>query len=108
VLNQLFGASGWSGTYGPKEAYALSPWMAPAIHAFAGTVAARTFRGDGGEEAYRESLASRSHRRPNKFLRMSEYQLLYYTAALWRYDGEVFWQLEYGNDRRRSLASAET
>src|SRR5438045_2562288 len=45
ALNSIFATNArYGGSYGPKEAYALSPWMAPAIHAFASVVAARTFR----------------------------------------------------------------
>lgn len=101
VINQLFGGGRYAGTYGPKESYAMSPWMAPAIHAFAGTVAARTFRIMDRKKQIEDHWLLDLIARPNKFLRMSEFALLYFTAALWRYDGEVFWHLEYGDDQKK-------
>jgi phage portal protein BeeE len=101
AVNRLFSSSQMTGTYAPKEAYALSPWMAPAINAFAGTVAARTFRVMERKKVLDEHWLLDLIARPNRMLRTSEYALLYYTAALWRYDGEVFWELEYGSDPKK-------
>jgi len=87
------------GTYSLADAYRLSPWLQPSIHAFAGVVAARTFRVNQGKSALDRHWLIDLISRPNRTLRMSEYQLLYYTAALWRYSGQVFWELEYGDAR---------
>jgi Phage portal protein/Phage Mu protein F like protein len=92
AIEALTGSGRLAGTYGPREAYALSPWMAPAIHAFAGVVAARTFCIYDGKKKLDKHPLLDLIARPNKELRMSEFELFYYSAALWRYDGEVFWQ----------------
>lgn len=94
IIERVLGRAGSAGTYSPREAYGLSPWMQPAIHAFAGVVAARTFRVWQGKKQLDTHWLIDLIARPNKTLRMSEFDLLYFTAALWRYDGEVFWQIE--------------
>jgi SPP1 gp7 family putative phage head morphogenesis protein len=110
ILDRVFGRSGSKGTYSPREAYGLSPWMQPAIHAFAGHVAARTFRVWQGKKQLDSHWLLDLIARPNSTLRMSESDLFYFTAALWRYDGEVFWQIERGADPKpgkvRSAKSA--
>lgn len=99
-LERIFGGANQSGTYSPREAYALSPWMQPAIHAFAGALAAREFQlWDRDKEVTNHWLLDLMAR-PNKTLRMTQFQLFYFTFALWRYAGEVFWQLEYDGQRK--------
>lgn len=99
VLEQIFGAGRYApGTYSPRQAYALSPYVAPSVHAFASVVAARTFQVKRGTKPLESHGLLNLIARPNADLRTSEYELLYYSAALHRQAGEVFWECEYGND----------
>jgi phage portal protein BeeE len=103
----MIGASRYAaGTYSPDQAYALSPYVAPSVHAFAAVVAARTFQVNKGTKPLERHPLLNLIARPNADLRTSEYDLLYYTAALQRHAGEVFWECEYekaGMDRERGV-----
>lgn len=99
MFAQIVGGSRYAaGTYSPAQAYALSPYIAPSVHAFASVVAARTFQVKRGTKPLDKHPLLDLIARPNADLRTSEYELLYYSAALHRHGGEVFWECEYGND----------
>lgn len=99
ALDRILGVGRYAaGTYSPTQAYALSPYVAPAVHAFAAVVAARTFQVKRGTKPLERHPLLDLIARPNADLRTSEYELLYYSAALHRHGGEVFWECEYGND----------
>jgi HK97 family phage portal protein len=102
VVQQIFGTGRHAaGTYSPAQAYALSPYVAPSVHAFASVVAARTFQVKRGTKPLDTHPLLDLIARPNADLRTSEYELLYYSAALHRHAGEVFWECEYGNDPKK-------
>lgn len=87
----------YSGLISNARAYAESPWVAPSVHVFAATCAARIFRMfrevDGEKERILDHWLIDLMARPNPMARISEYMLKYQTFALYDIDGEVLWHL---------------